>query len=71
MAASTDNLAPKIESLQEQIGRLNQSVTSLTNVIERSMRAQDDASTQLMELYKLIADKFDSQIISNADDGRY
>lgn len=71
LAASTDNLAPKIESLQEQIGRLNQSVTSLTNVIERSMRAQDDASTQLMELYKLIADKFDSQIISNADDGRY
>ncbi|MGV0583390.1 hypothetical protein ABQE45_06510 [Mycobacteroides chelonae] len=71
LAASTDNLAPKIESLQEQIGRLNQSVTSLTNTIERSMRAQDDACTQLMELYKLIADKFDSQIVSNPGEARY
>ncbi len=71
LATSTDNLAPKVESLQEQIGKLNQSVSSLTNVIERSIRTQDETSTQLTELCKLLADKLDSQPLNNLSEDRY
>ncbi|MUM16338.1 hypothetical protein FZI91_10590 [Mycobacterium sp. CBMA271] len=71
LTASTDNLSPKIESLQEQIARLNLSIGSLTNVIEQSMRAQNNTDAQLMELCKLLADQWGPQPVDSTNGDRW